>query len=397
MNAKGTGKAVASLLSRFDSGGLFGGFSERAVLNKLLNGPVKGEKFPFVEARDTLVQLNSMQHQAKAQKARLQSSLKPELIIPAPSVEAKALLQRSAVTSKNLDIFLKTHYLSAVPLAEVQESIDRGILDMIAASTPNNLRTLMLYLSKYWQVGLFGVRPTISQARSQARALLVKSIEIHPRTVNEGGGEQTGIPDFNKFEQFVDKFFNYMKVPRVLNDELDALLLRLCAGSGSIKDVTALVMERPHIDEFTLKTYLSALSNAHKTADTLASIKPMLLNDHTGPTAILFLLPYCRTLDELMYVLEFVDRSSQRTAVYEQCQSQMLETLGAVDCNYSKLAIMFGVLHRIQKYAALCPHTIDVALETALQSKNPSAVKQLLDRSKHSSFAVQKANKYIQA
>lgn len=397
LNYKGNSKSVTSILAKFKSGGLFGGFCEKALLNKLLNDPGKGENFPFAEARDVLVKLNSTQQQVKAQKFGLHASLKPEYIIPDPSEEAKLILQRAAVTSKDLDIFLKTNYLSSVPQAELQEFINRGILDMLGASTPNNLRTLMHYLSKYWQVGLFGVRPTISQARLQAKALLMKAIDIHPRTVNEGGGEQTGIPDFNKFKQFVDKFFTYMKVHRSPTDELNALLLRFCASSGSIKDATALVMERPHIDEYTLETYLSALSIAHKTADTLESVKPMLLNEHTGPTAVLFLLPYCQTLDELMYVLEVVDRSSRQTAVYEQCQGQILKTLKVVDCRYSVLAVMFGVLHRIKRYAALTPDTLNTAIDTALQFGNISAVKKLLDLSKHSSSAVQRANECIQA
>lgn len=363
-----------------DRASICGIFNENILLEKILHPKSVDRGFPYVEALDDLRKSKSAGKARNIERKRAQISLQRSISLPKPSDAALELMRRSSVTTKEIEQFLVANYVSSHPLYAVAEQLDKGILDLISASTPNNLRTLALFLSRYWQSGVHGSRPTISVARKHAKAFLTKSLEIHPPTKHHGGGEQVGIHDMAKFETFVTNFFEYMGVSRTIDDELGDLLLRLHARCGSLSETSQLIetiQNRTALSEETLNIYLEALASSRPTPESLLRVKKLLLNDQTGPAAVKFLLPLLETRHDIVGLLSYVDRSALGPEVYQECQSHIVGRLMELDA----VSILFPILQRISKYASISSNTIDTALIHALggnTSSTKSTIKQLL-------------------
>lgn len=368
--------AVIRLASRISAStptaGLFSHPNERVLLENMLLHPHRPQEYPYVGLRDAVQAQRRRRTNAAVQRKRLTQVLKPG---PAessvePSAAALALMQRPAVSAPEIAEFVHTNHTR--PPFERRVQIHTGIMDLVAASTANNLRTLMQFLALYWQVGVAGVRPSIYDARRQARAVLLKALAVHPATEFEGGGEQVGVPDFPRFAQFVANFFAYMGVPATPQDGLSALLLRLQTRCGSLKAATAEILaQRAQVDEETLELFLQTLTRSSPDPGVLQTLRPLLVGDDMGPQAVRFLLPMV-SYGDLMSLLELVDQSTWRDEIYAACQTEML----AATLRTSSLAAMFGVLHRIQARVAVTRASVDVAL--AATKDNASAQNVLL-------------------
>lgn len=377
--------AVRSVLHQVraaaDRASICGIFDENILLEKILHPKLTDHGFPFVEALDDLRKSSSSNKTQKLERKRAQISLKRSFSLPEPSESALELMRRPSVTTKQIEQFLTSNYTSSHPLYAVPNQLDFGIMDLVSASTPNNLRTLALFLSRYWQSGVNGSRPAISVARKHAKAVLAKSLETHPPTEHHNGGEQVGIHDMAKFETFVANFFEYMGVSRTVDDELSDLLLRLHARCGSLNETSQLIetiQNRTPLSEETLNTYLEALASSHPTPESLLRVKKLLLNDQTGPAAVKFLLPLLETSRDIVGLLSYVDRSALGPEVYQECQSHIVSRLMELNA----VSILFPILQRISKHAPLSSSTIDTALVHALSGKTSSTkstIKQLLE------------------
>jgi hypothetical protein len=299
----------------------------------------------------------------------------------------KRLMHNSAITSHDLDGFLKIKCPADLNISSTKRWLVTMLTSMIGESTKRTLPAMIDLLSTYWTLGFEeGLEFNEREAYALTCALFQRALVVYKPTEytvrNQEVAAHYGLDDIDVFRHFLDAYVdsfegeaavvNKQEKRQVLHD----LLFRLAAQSGRIDIADAILSDllqrslAPSPDSIdVLIVSLSKHINAQRqifpgTDEEFASVikhdlvayRALLISENVSPSVVDFLLSWAESPDEVYSILEISANARQSDKILHQCQVPILNAVvrcalldggnGTTPIHVRAMAHMFGVLNR---------------------------------------------------